>query len=628
MSKYDDLSREQLIELLAKRDRTKKLGLVWERDEIEADHAVDANFVAATIIPELSDKAAPWRNMVIEGDNYDALRWLRMTMAGQIKCIYIDPPYNTGAKDWVYNDHYANPEDRFFHSTWLEFLFRRLTLARDLLAEDGVILVSINDDQRAKLELLMDEALPGMRKGSFAWRTRTGGNDAKGAFFSENHEHVLVYAKSQFTFSGHQKTYEKYVFWDERAKDWYRLSDISQPKDMTERENGFYAMYDPKTDTYYPPNPQRVWPAPFPKDGRKDVELEAVRDVMRVFPPDAASKEKMPSGDQIGKWIKAGRIVFPEDQRVHVWNTMDELLSAIDASDVPLARKTKKIWREMPHLSFWVGKRIGFGIPQWVRYKSELKNANQPVSSWVTPLSEMATVPEDEGDDPNAHIVAGMNQEGTTAIQDIFGSKAFNYAKPVSLIREMVRQAASPFDTVLDFFAGSATTAQAVMELNAEDGGDRRFIMVSSTEATADDPDKNLCRDVTAERIRRLNASGDKKFAHLAADFAYLRCREIEFEDLDQDLAPAEVWAALETLHRLPLTRLTQGPWQEHKTPEQTLIFADRVGAALIDHLRGVADRRENAFVYAWAPGQITSVLGEGLDVRSVRGELVGRFRQ
>ena len=87
MAKYDDLPREQLIELLKKRDRTKKLGLVWERDEIEADNAVDADFVAATIIPDLSDKPAPWRNMVIEGDNYDALRWLRMTMAGQIKCI-------------------------------------------------------------------------------------------------------------------------------------------------------------------------------------------------------------------------------------------------------------------------------------------------------------------------------------------------------------------------------------------------------------------------------------------------------------------------------------------------------------------------------------------------------------
>lgn len=78
-------------------------------------------------------------------------------MRGGVKCIYIDPPYNTGNKDWVYNDSYMDKEDRFRQSTWLEFLYRRLTLARDLLAEDGVLLVSINDDQRASLELMMDD---------------------------------------------------------------------------------------------------------------------------------------------------------------------------------------------------------------------------------------------------------------------------------------------------------------------------------------------------------------------------------------------------------------------------------------------------------------------------------------
>ena len=247
--KYHNLTHSQLVELLEKRDRTKKLGLVWERDEIEADRAVDANFVACRIVPELSDKPAPWENLVIEGDNFDALRWLRMAYPNGVKCIYIDPPYNTGNKDWVYNDRYMNSEDRFHQSTWLEFLYRRLTLARDLLAENGVLLVSINDDQRALLELMMDEALPGMRVASFTWRTRTGGNDAKGAFISENHEHVLIYAKSAFKFGGYEKTYEKYVYWDEAKRDHYRLSDISQPKDMTERINGFYAMYDPETDT-------------------------------------------------------------------------------------------------------------------------------------------------------------------------------------------------------------------------------------------------------------------------------------------------------------------------------------------------------------------------------------------
>lgn len=114
---YDGLSKNQLVALLRKKDAEKKLGLVWERDEIEADAAVDANFVACSIDIDLSDGTAPWSNMVIEGDNFDALRWLRMTHAHRVKCIYIDPPYNTGSRDWVYNDHYVDANDRYRHST-------------------------------------------------------------------------------------------------------------------------------------------------------------------------------------------------------------------------------------------------------------------------------------------------------------------------------------------------------------------------------------------------------------------------------------------------------------------------------------------------------------------------------
>lgn len=624
--KYDDLSKAQLIELLEKRDRTKKLGLVWERDEIAADQAIDENFIACEIVPELSDKPAPWANMVIEGDNFDALRWLRMTLSGRVKCIYVDPPYNTGNKDWVYNDRYMDKEDRFRQSTWLEFLFERFSLARDLLAEDGVILVSINDEQRALLELMLDEAMPGKRIATFTWRTRTGGNDSKGAFLSENHEHVLIYGGPDFRFGGYEKTFEKYIFWDEERKDHYRLSDISQPKDMKERINGFYAMYDPQTDTYYPPNPQRVWPSPFPKGAKYDAT--DYPDFMPVFPPDEATKGKLPAKDQISKWVKQGRIVFPEDQRVEVFDDIDALRAAIDAADVPMARKTKKIWREMPHLEFWVGKRIGYGIPQWVRYKKELKNATQPVSSWITPLAETDTLPATEEIDLNAHLVSGSTQEGTTDIQDIFGSKAFNYPKPVSLVREMVRQATSQTGMVLDFFAGSATTAQAVMELNAEDGGDRRFVMVSSTEATEDEPEKNLCRDVTAERIRRLNASDDPKYDGLAAPFAYLRTREIAFEDLDYDLAPKDAWAALETLHGLPLTIYEDAAaWNVHEIDGVTLVMVDKYDAALLDWLRERS--RQNVFVYAWAPGQLARELGDvEVEIRSVRDTLVRGFQQ
>src|SRR5262245_29982923 len=239
VSKYDGLSRDQLVQLLTKQDRQKKLGLVWERDEIEADQAIDANFVACEVVPDLCERGAPWPNLVIEGDNFDALRWLRMAYSGRIKCIYIDPPYNTGNKDWVYNDRFFDSNDRYRHSTWLEFLYRRLSIARDLLTEDGVILVSINDDNRAKLELLLDEALPGMRLGSLVWRTRDS-TSAKSGNFSDVHEHILVYAREKFAFSGKPKSDKKYSNPDNDERGRWNIDPITLGFDRFDRENLFY----------------------------------------------------------------------------------------------------------------------------------------------------------------------------------------------------------------------------------------------------------------------------------------------------------------------------------------------------------------------------------------------------
>ncbi len=240
------------------------------------------------------------------------------------------------------------------------------------------------------------------------------------------------------------------------------------------------------------------------------------------------------------------------------------------------------------------------------------------LSSWITPRNEL-----DTSSDEFASLVTGTNDEGAKTIKDLFGEKAFNYAKPPSLVRELLRQATSPGDLVLDFFAGSATTAQAVMELTAEDGSDRRFIMVSSTEATADAPDKNLCRDVTAERIRRLNAA-DGKYADLAAEFAYLRTREIDFEDLDYDLTPGQAWSALEALHGLPLTTYDSSRgWNGHDGDETVLVLVDTPDSTLPDWVSARSGR--NLFVYAWAPGQVEAMLA-GIDVLPVRQTLVSRF--
>jgi adenine-specific DNA-methyltransferase len=250
----------QLRRLLAEHLTKQKLGLYWERDAIAHDQRSERQRGVARVVPEFShtpEGCTHHRNLIIEGDNFDSLRLLRATHAGKIRVIYIDPPYNTGNKDWVYNDSYVGANDRWRHSQWLEFLYQRLLLARDLLTADGVILVSINDENRSRLELLMDEVFPGRRVGSFVWRSHTGGNDTKGAFHSTNHEHVLIYGNPGFRFSGDEKSYSMYKY--QEGDRVFRLSDLTKAHDFRERPNTYYPIIDPATEIYYPCNPQRVW---------------------------------------------------------------------------------------------------------------------------------------------------------------------------------------------------------------------------------------------------------------------------------------------------------------------------------------------------------------------------------
>lgn len=307
-------------------------------------------------------------------------------------------------------------------------------------------------------------------------------------------------------------------------------------------------------------------------------------------------------------------LVFKKRGQYVQYDTLDELMSAIhDKTAHKFARA------DLPNIKDWVGRKIGLGS---VRIKKFLKDRRDDEVNPISSLLDGITTEE------SLSVEVGKTTEGTREVRALFGESAFDYPKPVSLIRELVRQSTGPDDLVLDFFAGSATTAQAVMELNAEDGGNRRFIMVSSTEATEDEPEKNLCRDVTAERIRLLNASDDKKYADLAAGFAYLRTHEIAFEDLDYDLKPADAWAALEAMHGLPLTRYDPDlAWNLHEGEATTLVLVDRFDPSLPGWLRG--RERQNLFVYAWAPGQIAQHLdGIHADIRPVRETLVKRFRQ
>lgn len=518
LASLEHLTAPQLRRLLTDQLTRQKLGLYWEASAIERDAALNANIVLPRLVEDYSHgladgsatgdaanaRALGTPNLVIEGDNYDSLRLLRSTHAGRIRVIYIDPPYNTGNKDWVYNDRYVGANDRWRHSQWLEFLYRRLVLAKDLLTQDGVILVSINDENRARLELLMDEVFPGRRVGSFVWRSRTGGNDSKGAFFSDNHEHVLVYGNSGFRFSGDEKSYSMYRF--EEGDRVFRLSDMTSPKDMQERPNTYYPIHDQQTDIYYPCNPQRVWAYASKVAVRIRLDGDDTQITLAL---------KALRGDTIEDLIEKNLVWFPPNQRCETFTTLKALQDAIAAQDVPLSGKTPLLFKGMPNLEFWVGKKIGYGRPQFKRFKEGLKNENQPISSWLTPKQEEHTLVEGE----NLPVV-GTTEEGSKELQDLMGSKAFPYPKPRSLIQGLLAQATRPHDTVLDFFAGSGTTGHAVLALNALDGGTRKFILCSSTEATDKEPAKNLCRDVCAERIKKVITS-DAALAHNR--FAYLQ---------------------------------------------------------------------------------------------------------
>ena len=522
---FEGLNEQQLRRLLVEYLTRQKLGLYWESNAIERDAAINANAVLPQFVSELSyrpgemPESALSHNLIIEGDNFDSLRLLRATHGGKIRVIYIDPPYNTGNKDWVYNDDYVGRNDRWRHSQWLEFLYRRLILARDLLTSDGVILVSINDENRARLEMLMDEVFPGRRLGSLVWRTKDTGNDLERRF-SHVHEHVLIYANPGFTFNGRATNRSKFRNPDNDIRGDWAPRPLTKAHTYAERPNTYYPIQNPKTGYWYPCDPERVW--------------------------SLASETKMVPGQRlrsasIESMIGNDLIYFPpcKPDDVMFFKSKKELLDAIRSGKGPMLpkKKTQLLREDLPDIEFWVGKRIAPGRPSFKDHWTSKPESERtaPLSSWIAGLNENIESIEDEENEIPVVLRSARVGVGTEEVKEIFGTKAFQFPKPLSLIQGLLSQSTRPDDIILDFFAGSGTTGEAVLSLNAEDGGHRRFILCSSTEATLKEPLKNICRDICAERVRKVIAGiGDKPGFSLeqGGEFAYLRLALIPSADI------------------------------------------------------------------------------------------------
>lgn len=532
-SRYDHLNREELLRLLEARDRRDaetKFGLVWEADEIERERVRNADFVALDVMPELSCGSAPWRNLIVEGDNFDALRYLRMCFAGQVKCIYIDPPYNTGNRDFVYNDRFVDKEDSWRHSKWCEFMFQRLILARDLLKQDGVVVVSIDDNEMAALRLLMNRIFgEGNFVATFVWKKVDSPNDNKVAI-TPDHEFIVCFALNLTSASFAQMSaphiLEAYGSTDEQGR---------RCRDRLLKKNGKNSLRKDRPTMFFPLT--------------------------------------NPDGDD----------VFP------IHDNGEEACWAMGRTGIAKHQAAGSlIWK----------RRVKGGKEMWEPYTREFA-PDEPARPYPTIWSDLPTM-----------------RQAKAMLRDIFQTAdLFSTPKPVELIERILHLASGPDDLVLDFFAGSGTTAHAVHKLNAADGGHRRVILVSSTEATEDAPDKNLCRDVCATRVRRViegyTPPGGEPVHGLGGDFAYLRTRRIPAARL-LEIDHAQVWTALQLMHGLALTSYSKGPFAWAGDEDEAMMYLPRFRREDAAVLRRQLKRSAAVAIYSWQPAAVEQLLRTG----------------
>ncbi len=392
--------------------------LDWIGKKAVLNHHREVPYRLLKCAPKLSVGDPGSGNLLVQGDNLHALKALLPYYAGQVKLIYIDPPYNTGDENWVYNDAVNSPEMRTWlgkvvgreaedlsrHDKWLCMMYPRLQLLKRFLREDGVILVSIDENEEGHLRLLMDEVF-GIRNalGTLVWKRRSS-SAMRGTPLSVDHEYVLVFAAdtSKAILHGLAKGPDDYRYEDERGR--YASTDLTVGMGRDARPGQFYPITNPRTGKVYQPNPERVW---------------------RFYP------------DTMNKVIKQDLVIWPDE----------------------------------------AGGRME--RPRYKTYYDPDTEKPKPVSSWVERSNTNdRELSEDEADFDVSILTSGMTQEGGKLLQQMFGRKVFAYPKPLSLVRSLVRACTRGDDIVMDSFAGTGTTAHAVLDMNHEDGGSRRFILV------------------------------------------------------------------------------------------------------------------------------------------------------
>lgn len=473
-----DALKQMLGESVAEGDESYEFTWVGKRDAmVEA-----AKPIRKTLRPcvEESKNFDTTENLYIEGDNLEALKLLQEGYLGKVKMIYIDPPYNTG-NDFIYKDDFRMDSAKYaeesgavddegnrmvqnsdsngrFHSDWCSMIYSRLLLARNLLTDDGVIFISIGQDEIHNLTKICDDSFGAENRISIVSRVMKSGG-AKGQFFSPNMEYILIY-----------------------AREIGKTGNFRQPI-PEEIINKLYTSYE----TDGPRKGERY--RPF---GLYQSSLDPMRGCtnQRYYIKAPDGELLIPPGNVMPKENVDGAMVIPKTAEDKVWR-----------------------WSQERYLQEVNKGNIVFKKSDGVLINSEGKPAKWNVYTkiWLSDREEEGMVPVDL-------INKWENRQSTKELTEL--GIPFDFAKPVDLLKYLMQIVDENRESIiLDFFSGSATTAHAVMQLNAEDGGHRKFIMVQLPEKCDENSEaakagyKTIC-EIGKERIRR---AGDKILAEQQA---------------------------------------------------------------------------------------------------------------
>jgi len=457
--------------------------LNWIGKETVVNHHQQVPFHLLKDVPSLACGQPGDGNLIVQGDNLIALKTLLPYYAGQVKCIYIDPPYNTGNEDWVYNDNVNSPVIREWlgktvgkegetldrHDRWLCMMYPRLALLRQFLCDDGAIFVSLDDNEVQALRYVMDEIFGEQNFVTTIIWEKNYAPKASAKYLSENHDYVVLYAKNK--------------------NHWQRnLIPRSEKQDK--------AYKNPDNDPRGPWRPNNL----------------AARNPYSL----GAYSITCPSGRVISGPPKGS-----------YWRVSRERFDQLD--------RDGRIW--------W-GKD-GNNVPAPKIFLTEVKQGIVPMSLWT-------------------YEEAGHTQDAKKELLEVLpgASEVFMTPKPTKLVARIVQLASGPNDLVLDSFAGSGSTGHAVLSLNKQDGGNRRFILIEMA--------SKIAREVTAERVRRVaegykNTKGER-VEGLGGGFRFCELGEPLFDE-DGKIRETASFTDLarhvyftETGEPLPRERVTKSP--------------------------------------------------------------------